>query len=325
MKNKVALEEHVALERTVEESRGFSAAPCWRELRALLLDRAELRLREMDRHGIEWMALSLNSPTVQAVSDPAEAETLARVANDALAEMVRQRPDRFVALGSLPMQDPDRACRELGRVAEELNFSGVMVNGFSQTGDGALYYDLPRFRPFWRELERRALPFYLHPRNPLAADARIYDGHAWLYGPAWAFGQETAVHALRLMGSGLFDECPGIQVILGHMGEGLPYNIWRVDHATEWTRRGAAARCPARRTMTEYLRENFHITTSGNFSTPVLRAAIEIVGADRILFSTDWPFEEISAAATWFDTAPLDDGHRRRIGRDNAVALLRIR
>ena len=122
------------------------------------------------------------------------------------------------------MQDPEAAARELERCVKELGFRGALVNGFSQVGDAdtAVYYDLPQYRPFWAMVERLDVPFYLHPRNPLPRDAKIYEGHPWLLGPIWAFGQETAVHALRLMGSGLFDAHPRLQIILGHMGENLP-------------------------------------------------------------------------------------------------------
>lgn len=326
MLRKIALEEHVALDFTVDQSAGFASPECWQELRRRLLDTRELRLREMDANGIEWMVVSLNSPTVQAVADPLRAAELARVANDALAELVARQPDRFRAFGALPMVDPDAAIAELQRCVTQLGFLGVMVNGFSQAGDGSelRYYDHAAYRAFWHALQRLDVPFYLHPRLPLARDARSYDGHPWLYSPAWAFGQETATHALRLMASGLFEDCPGVQVILGHLGEGLPACLWRLDHATDWMWREHAPRHAARRGFTQTMRTNFHLTTSGNLSTPVLRMAIEILGAQRVLFSTDWPFEEISAAARWFDAAPLDEDTRRLIGRDNARVLLRL-
>lgn len=324
MEGKIALEEHFALETTVDQSIRFSSERHWAELRARLLDTLDIRLREMDRHGIEWTALSLNSPTVQATPDVAAACDLARRANDALADHVARRADRFVGLAALPLQDPQQAAAELVRCVRELGFRGAMVNGFSQLGDGSevAYYDLPRYRDFWRVVEGLRVPFYLHPRNPLPADARIYDGHRWLYGPAWAFGQETAVHALRLMGSGLFDDCPGLSLVLGHMGEGLPWNLWRVDNANAWLWRDVGHGYPAKKTITEYMKENVYVTTAGNFSTPVLRAAIEILGADRILFSTDWPFEDIADAAQWFDRAEIDEADRVRIGRTTAAALL---
>ena len=166
------------------------------------------------------------------------------------------------------------------------------------------------------------MPFYLHPRNPLPQDARIYDGHPWLLGPTWAFGQETAVHALRLMCSGLFDAHPRLAIILGHMGEGLPFNMWRCDNRNKWL--GMPPKYPAKRLLRDYFNENFWITISGNFSTPALMASILEIGADRILFSTDWPFENVDHAAQWFDAAPISDADRRKIGRDNAVRLFKL-
>ncbi|MEX0870665.1 MAG: amidohydrolase family protein, partial [Aquisalimonadaceae bacterium] len=151
------------------------------------------------------------------------------------------------------------------------------------------------------------------------ADSRIYDGHRWLLGPTWAFGQETAVHALRLMGSGLFDEYPKLKVVLGHMGEGLPYSMWRVDNRNAWV--DAPPLYPAKRTIGEYFQENFYLTTSGNFRTQTLIDAILEIGADRILFSTDWPFENIDHAADWFDASSISEADRIKIGRSNAIQL----
>ena len=204
---------------------------------------------------------------------------IARKANDYLAEQVRKRPDRFAGLAALPMQDPELAARELERCVKELGFRGALVNGFSQVNDAetAVYYDLPQYRPFWATVERLDVPFYLHPRNPLPRDAKIYEGHPWLLGPIWAFGQETAVHALRLMGSGLFDAHPRLQIILGHLGENLPYALWRVDNANGWIEERHSY--PAKKRMRDYFCANFHITTSGNFHTQALIDAM--LGARR--------------------------------------------
>ena len=227
MKGKIALEEHFAIPETVADSRGYFPDQVWEEVKSRVLDLHDRRLSLMDEYGIETMLLSLNAPAVQAIPDPAKADEIARRSNDYLAEQVRKRPDRFQGLAALPMQDPARATRELERCVKELGFRGALVNGFSQVNDAetAVYYDLPQFRPFWATMERLDVPFYLHPRNPLPRDAKIYDGHPWLMGPIWAFAQETAVHALRLMGSGLFDAHPRLQIILGHMGENLPFAL----------------------------------------------------------------------------------------------------
>ncbi len=324
MQGKVALEEHFAIPDTVQDSAGVLPDAIWTELEARLLDMQERRLREMDAHGVETMVLSLNSPAVQAIADRTRAREVARRANDFLAGEVRKRPDRFRGLAALPMQDPDVAARELRRCVEELGFCGALVNGFSQVDDpaNATYYDLPQHWPFWAEVERLDVPFYLHPRNPLPQHAHIYDGHPWLLGPTWAFGQETAVHALRLMASGLFDKHPGLQVILGHLGENLPYSMWRVDNRNGWTGKGRGY--PAKRMLGEYFRENFHVTTSGNFRTQTLIDAILEIGADRILFSADWPFEGIDGAAAWFDACCISEADRLKIGRTNARRLLKL-
>lgn len=324
MQGKIGLEEHFAIPDTLQDSAGFAPAHLWDELRGRLLDIHEKRLRLMDAHGMEMMLLSLNAPAVQAMLDVRRADEIARRTNDYLAEQVARRPDRFQGLAALPMQDPDAAIRELERSVRSLGFRGVLVNGFSQAGtpENCLYYDLPQYRPFWAALEALDVPFYLHPRNPIAAWAQIYDGHPWLMGPTWAFGQETAVHALRLMGSGIFDEHPRVQVILGHMGEGLPYSMWRIDHRNEWMQ--ARHKCPAKRPMCDYFQENFWLTTSGNFRTQTLVDAILEIGADRIMFSTDWPFENIDHAAIWFDAATISEADRIKIGRTNALTLFKL-
>ena len=324
MQGKVALEEHFALEETLGDSARFAPAADWPELKSRLLDIHEKRLREMDDHGIEVMLLSLNAPAVQAITDAAKAHDVARRANDFLAEQVARRPTRFQGLAALAMQDPDLAAREARRCVAELGFRGVLVNGFSDSAASskAVYYDHASFRPFWAEIERLDVPFYLHPRNPRPEDAGIYEGHSWLLGPTWAFGQETAVHALRLMGSGLFDAHPRLQIIIGHMGEGLPYSMWRIDNRNKWM--SQQNQYPAKRKIADYFRENFFITTSGNFRTQTLIDAMLEIGADRILFSADWPFENIDHAAEWFDSASISEIDREKIGRLNARKLFKL-
>ena len=319
MNGKIALEEHFALPDTLGDSEQYAVAGSWTDLQHKLLDLGDRRLREMDRHGIALAIPSLNSPAVQAIPDAAVAIETARRANDALADAIARRPGRFVGFAALPMQDPDAAALELTRSVRELGFKGALVNGFSQRGtrESVVYYDDPAYGPFWSVIERLAVAFYLHPRDPLLSREPIYDGHPWFRGSAWAFGAETAMHALRLMASGLFDRHPGLTMILGHLGEGLPYSVWRIDHRLSKSPRGI----PARRTMSEYLRSNVYLTTSGNFRTPTLRNAIAEVGVDRIMFSVDYPFEDTADAVAWFDTAEISEDDRRKIGRENAAAL----
>lgn len=324
MQGKIALEEHFAVEETINDANGLFPEVIWREIHARLVDIQDRRLKLMDQYGIETMILSLNAPAIQAIPDPARANDIARKANDVLAEEVRKRPDRFQALAALPMQDPDLAIRELQRCVKDLGFKGALVNGFSQVNepDNAVYYDLKQYWPFWGVMQDLDVPFYLHPRSPLPRDAKIYDGHTWLLGPSWAFGQETAVHALRLMGSGLFDQYPRLQIILGHMGEGLPYSIWRVDNCNAWVQ--GRHSYPAKKKIADYFYANFHITTSGNFRTQTLIQAMLEMGSDRIMFSTDWPFENVDHAADWFDATPISESDRLKIGRTNAVKLFKL-
>jgi gamma-resorcylate decarboxylase len=322
MDGKIAIEEHFALPETLGTSRQYADDGSWDDLHRRLLDLDDLRLAEMDRHGIALAILSLNAPGIQAIPDPDAAVATARRANDRLADVVRARPGRFAGFAALPMQDPDAAAAELTRSVVQLGFKGALVNGFSEVGASGhvVYYDDPVYEPFWATVEKLNVPFYLHPRDPLPAREPIYDGHPWLLGPVWAFGAETATHALRLMSSGLFDRYPRLTIVLGHLGEGLPYSIWRVDHRLAKSSRGM----PARRKLGEYLRSNFYLTTSGNFHTPTLLSAMTEIGSDRLLFSVDYPFEDHVDAAAWFDAAELSEDDRMKIGRENAVALFHL-
>lgn len=324
MIGKIGLEEHFAIPETLQDSAGFVPGVYWKELSKRLLDVQEYRLREMDANGMEMMILSLNAPAVQAIPSPEKANEIAMRANDFLAEQVAKRPTRFQAFAALPLQDADMATLELERCVKYLGFKGALVNGFSQvnTPENCVYYDAPQFAGFWDSVEKLNVPFYLHPRNPIASWAQIYEGHPWLMGPTWAFGQETAVHALRLMASGLFDKHPKLQIILGHMGEGLPYSMWRIDNRNAWVE--LPKTYPAKKTFGEYFQNNFYITTSGNFRTQTLIDAMLEIGADRILFSTDWPFENVDHAAKWFDSTAISEADRLKIGRTNAARLFNL-
>jgi gamma-resorcylate decarboxylase len=317
MQGKIAVEEHFAIPDTTNRSLRYRTE-YWTSLQPKLLDLHERRLAEMDQTGIEIEIISLNSNGVQSILDAAEAAELARRANDALAETIARRRDRFAALAALPMQDPQAAAEELERAVRDLGFKGALVNSFSQLGaaDTAIYYDLPQYRPFWAVVERLGVPFYLHPRDPLPSRRQAYEGHVWLVGSPWGFAEETAIHALRLMGSGLLDDHPRLKIVIGHLGERIPYDLWRLDH-----RLAKVPDRPAKRKMGDYFRQNFYVTTSGNFCTQSLIHAVLTLGADRVLFAVDYPFEDHVQAAAWFDRADIAEADRRKIGRDNAIAL----
>ncbi|WKK24264.1 amidohydrolase family protein [Streptomyces olivoreticuli] len=324
MRNKIALEEHFGAvdPDIVGQSEEHFTPETWPEARKQLLDVNDIRLRKMDALGIERNILSLLAPGIQSMYNSRQAVDWAGRLNDHVAKEIAKHSDRFSGFAALPMQDPDAACAELERCVTELGFVGALVNGFSQVGDAsvAVYLDDRRYWPFWETVQRLGVPVYLHPRDPLEDQQKIYEGHPWLLGSAWAFSVETGTHALRLMGSGLFDAYPGVQVILGHLGELLPYNIWRTDHRIPMSPRGIAVK----QKFAYYLHQNFYVTTSGNFHTPSLADAIIEMGADRILFSTDYPFESMEEAANWYDGIELGEPNLQKIGRDNAVRLFKL-
>ena len=322
MKGKIGLEEHFALNDTLGASEKYCSEGRWNDLKKRLLDVGDVRLKLMDQHEMEMMIIPLNSPGIQAISDAPRAIEMATLANDVLAEHVSKRSDRFRALAALPLQDPEAAALEARRCIKDLGFVGALANGFSQIGDEetVVYLDDGRYGGFWTEFAELKAPFYLHPRDPISSRSRIYEGHPWLLGSAWAFGVETATHALRLMGSGLFDRHPHLQIIMGHHGEGLPFLIWRVDHRVATAPRNIHIE----KSFQDYFHQNFYVTTSGSFRTQALVNAISEIGSDRVLFSTDYPFEELSDAANWFDGASIAENDREKIGRLNAVRLFNL-
>jgi predicted TIM-barrel fold metal-dependent hydrolase len=323
MEGKVALEEHWAIGETLNiAGQPIGAGAFWEETRRLLIDFRDRRLTGMDANGIEFAILGLNSPALQAILDPAEAVQVACRSNDTLAGEIARSPGRFAGFAGLPMQDPDAAAGELTRCVTELGFKGAMCNCFTQryVPDSAVYYDLPEFRPFWATVAKLDVPFYLHPRLTIPSRAKSYEGHRWLYSPVWDFGSETATQALRLIGSGLFDEFPKLQIVLGHLGERIPFDMWRIDNLIS----KLPVKLPAKRRVSEYFRNNFHLTTSGQFHDTPFHCALAEMGSSRIMFSVDYPYEEMAPAAAWFDKTELPDSDRIRIGRTNAIKLFNL-
>ena len=317
---KIALEEHFVIPETLDASFAATGSPDFRQQIAEIGSR---RIAEMDRGGVELCILSLSAPGVQGIPNISEAIRVARLSNDHLADAAAKYPTRVKGFAALPMQDPEAAAQELTRCVKELKFCGALVNGFSQVGDAdsAVFYDLPQYRPFWSTVQQLDVPFYLHPRSPLPKHQPAYEGHAWLTGSVWGFAAETSLHALRLMGSGLFDDFPKLRVIIGHLGEGLPCSIWRIDNRVSRT---LGARPKAKSPIGHYLLENFYITTSGNFRTQTLTEVILEVGAERILYSVDYPFEDMGLAAEWLDHAAISETDRSKIESGNARKLFRL-
>ena len=321
---KIGFEEHFAIPETLGETRAFAGeSGKWDEFQAEILDLDELRLEFMDNAGIELAVLSLNAPGVQGILDADTAVDIARKGNDRAAEAVRKYPDRYAAFAALPMHSPDAAAAELRRCVNDLGFKGCMVNGFQQVGDpdNLKYYDQPEYRRFWATVAELDVPFYLHPRMQIPSQARNCDGHPWLMSAPWGFAVETSIHALRLCGSGLFDEFPGLRVCLGHLGEGIPFGLWRIDARMRFSPRGYRGKRP----LGDYFRENFHLTISGNFDDAAFRCTLDVIDNNKIYYSSDYPFERMQDASDWFNGTPvIEDDARRRIGRENAIRLLNL-
>jgi 2,3-dihydroxybenzoate decarboxylase len=316
----VALEEHFV----TPELAGYGAATAsiaqpgaWREASRRLADLTEERLPMMDAAGLDVAVLSLNSPGIQAETDPVAAVAAAAAVNDFLAGVIAGHPDRFAGFAALPLQDPQAAAEELERAVSQLGLRGALVNAHTQ----GRYLDDKELRVVWERAEGLDVPLYLHPANGFDRP-HLLTGHPELEGPMWSWGVETATHALRLIFGGVFDDFPDARLLLGHMGEGLPYALWRLD--SRWGFHNHHGIELARGTPSEYLRHNVYITTSGVCSAPPLLCALLALGADHILFGTDYPFESMAAATQFLASAPISESDRAKISFQNAAALLRV-
>jgi 2,3-dihydroxybenzoate decarboxylase len=315
----IALEEHYAWDPASADNvvgawlRSNNAVAYQR-----LYDRGPLRLEQMDAAGIDFQILSLFDPGVQAETDVARAIDLARRANDDLAETVRGNPDRFGGFATLATQDPDAAAVELERAVTELGLVGALINGHCQ----GRYLDDPAYDGLFERAQGMDVPIYLHPTTPHPAVMEAwfapYVGEG-LHLASWGFAAETGTHVLRLIYSGLFDRFPRLQMIIGHLGEMLPFAAFRLDRY--YGLGGDGSSHPLQRLPSEYLRSNFHVTTSGNFSPPAFACTLEVIGADRVMFSVDYPMDDNRAGAEFLAFYPMDDAVRRKVSSENAIRL----
>lgn len=284
-------------------------------VRPRLLDFEELRLEDMERSGIDLCVLSANAPGVQLEPDAQKAVANAITVNDLLAEQVSRHPTRFAGFAHLPLQNPAEAAHELERCVRDLGMKGALINGHT---NGA-YLDDPQFYPVWERAEALDVPLYLHPADPVEVPATIV-GYPEMFGPGFAWAPETAGHVLRIVYGGIFDRFPKSTLVIGHMGETLPYSLWRLDSRYAMMKhRNVIQKKPS-----DYIRSNVMITTSGVFSAEPLTCAIQALGADRIMFSVDYPYERTEEAVEFIESAPMSDQDREQICFGNAERLLKL-
>ncbi|MCZ8379480.1 amidohydrolase family protein [Mycobacterium sp. CPCC 205372] len=283
-----------------------------------LYDRGPLRLEQMDAAGIDFQILSLFDPGVQQEDDVARAVELARLANDDLAETVRENPDRFGGFATLATQDPRAAADELRRSVVDLGLVGALINGHSR----GRYLDDPAYSDLFGEAEALGVPIYLHPTTPHPAVMDAWFApyvDAGLHLASWGFAVETGTHLLRLIYSGLFDRFPRLQMIIGHLGEMLPFAAYRIDRYYGLGGSDSARRL--QRLPSEYLRRNVFVTTSGNFCPSAFACTLEVMGADRVMFSVDYPMDDNRAGAEFLAAFPMDEATRRKVSCGNALRL----
>ena len=312
----IGIEEHYADADIFGLWTGYDASKTG-DVTRRLLDLTGERLAEMDKYGIDMQVLSHSAPAVQKL-DPATAIRLARIANDRLAEAVRAHPTRFAGFAILPTPDPEAAADELERAVTEHGFVGAMIHGLTDN----TFIDDRRFWPIFARAEKLNVPLYLHPAvpHPAVIDAYFKDYVAeWpmLIRPAWGYSMETATAGIRLVLSGVLDAYPGTKIILGHLGEGLPFYLWRVNQALARNRF-------VKKSFREYFTEHFWITTSGFFSNPALQCCIAEMGLDRIMFSIDYPFVDNELGMAWIDDLPVTGEDRAKLLGGTAKRLLRL-
>jgi len=291
--------------------------PGLRRVRRQLLDLEEERLRIMDANGVDMHLLSLTAPGVQTFED-AQARSLASLVNDRLAETIARHPSRFAGLAAVAPQDPKAAAAEIERAVGELGLNGVVINSHTRNE----YLDDEKFWPIFEAAQGLGAAIYIHPRSPSAQMAGPYKRFGLETG-IYGFQAETGLHAIRLICSGVFDRFPNLTIVLGHLGEGIPFWLWRVDYMHP-VRSSFNVRPRLELTPGEYFRRNFLITTSGMNWPPALRFCIEAVSADNIMFAIDYPYQVTEGAVQFMNDVPLPDEDKRKIFHQNAERVFRI-
>jgi predicted TIM-barrel fold metal-dependent hydrolase len=282
-----------------------------------LLDMGEVRLREMDEAGIDIQVLSHGAPATQKM-DAALAVTMARQTNDRLSAFIKSKPTRFAAFAALPTPDPAAAAAELERCVNELGFKGAMIHGLTN----GHFIDEKQFWPIFERAQALDVPIYLHPSFPDAAVTNVYykdyaAQYPALLGPALGFTVEAATQAVRMVLSGVFEAYPKLKIIIGHLGEAIPFLLWRINQSLSRPENIGNS-------FGDVFREHFYVTTSGNFSDNALTCAIAELGVNRVLFSVDWPFISNKLATDWMHATSLSEADKLKIFSGTTRKLLRM-
>jgi predicted TIM-barrel fold metal-dependent hydrolase len=281
-----------------------------------LADIDKQRLAQMDAACVDVQVLSVTSPGAQLL-EAAEAIPFARDANDRLFETVRRHPERFAGFAALPTADPQAAADELERAVNELGFKGAMIHGHTRGS----FLDERKYWPIFERAEALAVPIYLHPALPHPYAVKAYfEGYEMLARAPWGFAIDTSCHFLRIVFAGVFDAYPKLKIILGHLGEGLPFAMHRLNDHTY----AAAKHIGLRKTPLEYLQENLLVTTSGNWFEPAFVCTMMALGIDNILFAIDWPFEANTVGTDYLARLPINDHDKAKIAHLNAERVLRM-
>ncbi len=294
----------------------FNPTPGAQPLLRRLLDLEGERIDIMNQAGVDMHILSLTSPGVQMFNTDT-AVKLAELANDRLADIIKKHPARFTGLASFAPQDPKAAAKEIDRAVNRLKLNGLIVNSHTN-GE---YLDDHKFWPIFEAATAANAAIYIHPRNMPDPCSFMVRADVNLAGAMWGFQMETGVHAMRLIVSGVFDQFPGLKIILGHMGEALPYWLYRIDYMYKAYTRGQGK---LKKMPSQYVKDNFLITTSGMNTHAVLKYCNEVLGPDNIMFAVDYPYQESVEAANFMNTAPLSPADCEKIAHGNAEKIFHI-
>ncbi len=287
---------------------------------ARLEDLGQQRIDDMDATGIDLQILSLTSPGVQ-IFDADTAVGLARSANDELAAAIAARPSRYAGLAAIAPQNPAAAAKELERGVRELKLKGAIINSHT-SGE---YLDDPKFWDIFAAAEALDVPVYIHPNTPSNAMIKPFMDRG-LDGAVFGFAVETGLHALRLVVSGVFDRFPKLKIVLGHLGEGLPYWLFRIDfmHGASVRANRYASQPKLKRKASEYLRENFYYTTSGMAWTPPILYVQQVMGVDRLMYAMDYPYQFVPEEVNVTDELPIGYENLKSFYQTNAERVFKL-